>query len=95
MTIFDIVLLQAVGHGIISLADLSEPLQNGSHYPFFLLCLQQLHKVKDKEWLVKAFTESKIELLTMLPGMYNVFDGYRNSIYPFFCCKEVLFSVKL
>lgn len=58
---------QAVGSGIITLADLAEPLQNGSHYPFFLLCLQQLHKVKDKEWLVKAFNESKIELLTMLP----------------------------
>lgn len=45
-----------------------EPLENGLYYPLFLLCLQQLHKLKGKQWLSTSFNESKVNLLLMLPG---------------------------
>ena len=53
---------------VMTLTDLSRPLRQGRHYPLFLLCLQQIHKIKDKEWLVKVFNDSKLDLQTMLPG---------------------------
>ena len=59
---------QTVAHGLMTLAELAEPLKSGIHYPLFLLCLQQLQKVKDKEWLGRIFSESKIDLQLMLPG---------------------------
>jgi len=59
----------AVSSGIITIADLASPLTNGFHYPLFLLCLQQLAKLKAREWLVKAFQDSKVNLQNMLPGM--------------------------
>ena len=58
----------AVTEGIITLAELSEPLENGAYYPLFLLCLQQIHKLKEKDWLVTTFNNSKINLQKMLPG---------------------------
>lgn len=62
---------RAVSDGIVTLAELAEPLHNGVRYPLYLLCLQQLHKQNDKEWLVKAFNESKVNLQDMLPGEFN------------------------
>ena len=62
---------QAVADGIITLIELSEPLEGGAHYPLFLLCLQQLHKLVDRDWLARTFNDSKIELMTMLPGQYH------------------------
>ena len=59
---------RGVAASIVTLAELAKPMHNGAHYPLFLLCLQQLHKQTDKEWLVKAFNESKINLQDMLPG---------------------------
>ena len=59
---------RGVTDGIVSLCELAEPMHNGAHYPLFLLCLQQLHKQNDKEWLVKTFNDSKINLQDMLPG---------------------------
>ena len=59
----------AVSHSVITIAELASPLTNGFLYPLFLLCLQQLAKVKSKEWLVKAFHDSKVNLQSMLPGM--------------------------
>ena len=59
---------EAVGAEIISLSELAEPLEAGVRYPLFLLCLQQIHKVRDKDWLVQIFNESKLDLLKMLPG---------------------------
>ena len=56
-----------VTEGIITLAELADPLENGAYYPLFLLCLQQIHKIKDKEWLVASFNNSKINLQKMLP----------------------------
>jgi len=58
---------QAVGTEIITLSELAEPMSHGTHYPLFLLCLQQLHKVRDKNWLVSIFNKSKINLQDMLP----------------------------
>jgi len=59
----------AVSNGIITIAELASPLTSGFLYPLFLLCLQQLAKLKDREWLVKAFRDSKVNLQNMLPGM--------------------------
>uniref|UniRef100_A0A0L8G7E7 MI domain-containing protein n=1 Tax=Octopus bimaculoides TaxID=37653 RepID=A0A0L8G7E7_OCTBM len=57
----------AIGGNVISLSDLAEVLDKGAHYPLFLISLQQMHKQKDKEWLVNVFNESKINLQDMLP----------------------------
>lgn len=51
----------------VTLSELSVPLRHGRHYPLYLLCLQQCHKLKDKQWLVTQFNESKVDLQTMLP----------------------------
>lgn len=59
----------AVASDIIGLADLATPLNGGIQYPLFLLCLQQLVKIKDRDWLAKNFTESKINLQNMLPEL--------------------------
>lgn len=59
---------QALACEVLSLAELAEPFQNGVHYPLFLLCLQSAHRVKDKQWLVDIFNDSKINLQEMLPG---------------------------
>lgn len=56
-----------VTEGIITLAELADPMENGAYYPLFLLCLQQIHKIKDKKWLVASFNNSKINLQKMLP----------------------------
>lgn len=59
---------QALACEVLSLAELAEPFRNGVHYPLFLLCLQSAHRVKDKQWLVDIFNDSKINLQEMLPG---------------------------
>ena len=61
----------AMSSGIVTIAELASPLTNGFHYPLFLLCLQQLAKLQDREWLVKAFQDSKVNLQNMLPGMLS------------------------
>ncbi|XP_012944047.1 eukaryotic translation initiation factor 4 gamma 2 [Aplysia californica] len=55
--------------GLVSLTELAEPLENGVHYPLFLLCLQHTHKIKDKQWLVDIFNQSKLDLQSMLPEL--------------------------
>ena len=55
-------------NGVITIAELATPLARGFLHPLFLLCLQQLSKVKDRQWLVKAFQDSKVNLQSMLPG---------------------------
>ncbi len=65
---------QSVGGDVISLAELAAPMAGGRHYPLFLLCLQQLHKVRDdKSWLVSVFNKSKIDLQEMLPGACRLY----------------------
>lgn len=56
-----------VTEGVVALAELAEPMENGAFYPLFLLCLQQIHKLKDKDWLVTSFNDSKVNLQMMLP----------------------------
>lgn len=62
-----------VTEGVTTIQELSEPMQNGTYYPLFLLCLQQMHKLEDKNWLVTNFNESKVSLQNMLPGTALVF----------------------
>ncbi|XP_053094254.1 eukaryotic translation initiation factor 4 gamma 2a [Pangasianodon hypophthalmus] len=52
---------------LMSIADLAHPLENGIHFPLFLLCLQQTAKLKDKEWLTDLFQQSKVNMQKMLP----------------------------
>ncbi|KAL8614445.1 hypothetical protein ACOMHN_007781 [Nucella lapillus] len=58
---------QALCGQVSSLEELSQPFQNGAHYPLFLLCLQCAHRLQDKPWLVRLFNHSKINLQDMLP----------------------------
>lgn len=52
---------------VVTLNELAEPLENGAYYPLFLISLQQMHKIKGKDWLTNLFNESKLDLLKMLP----------------------------
>lgn len=54
---------------LVSMAELAHPLENGTHFPLFLLCLQQTAKMKDREWLTDLFQQSKVSMQKMLPGM--------------------------
>lgn len=53
---------------LVSVAELAHPLENGTHFPLFLLCLQQMAKLKDREWLTDLFQQSKVNMQKMLPG---------------------------
>jgi translation initiation factor 4G len=57
----------AVSSGVAPLGALAGPLVGGACYPLFLLLLQQLAKLRDQDWLVATFKESKVNLLDMLP----------------------------
>lgn len=59
----------AVCENIVTLQELAEPMENGTYYPLFLICLQQMLKFRDNDWLVNVFNESKMDLQNMLPGM--------------------------
>ncbi|XP_073715497.1 eukaryotic translation initiation factor 4 gamma 2 isoform X2 [Misgurnus anguillicaudatus] len=52
---------------LVSMAELAHPLENGTHFPLFLLCLQQMAKLKDREWLTDLFQQSKVNMQKMLP----------------------------
>uniref|UniRef100_A0A3Q2ZYD6 Eukaryotic translation initiation factor 4 gamma 2 n=1 Tax=Kryptolebias marmoratus TaxID=37003 RepID=A0A3Q2ZYD6_KRYMA len=52
---------------LVSVAELAHPLENGTHFPLFLLCLQQSAKLKDREWLTELFQQSKVNMQKMLP----------------------------
>ncbi|XP_062860253.1 eukaryotic translation initiation factor 4 gamma 2b [Trichomycterus rosablanca] len=58
---------RAVIAEIVSIAELAHPLENGNHFPLFLLCLQQVSKLKDREWLTEHFQQSKVNMQKMLP----------------------------
>ena len=59
---------QGVVQELVTLSDMAEPMAGGQHYPLFLLVLQQVHKLTDRQWLTNAFNQSKINLQDMLPG---------------------------
>uniref|UniRef100_A0A8D3BT29 Eukaryotic translation initiation factor 4 gamma 2 n=1 Tax=Scophthalmus maximus TaxID=52904 RepID=A0A8D3BT29_SCOMX len=52
---------------LVSVAELAHPLENGTHFPLFLLCLQQSAKLRDREWLTDLFQLSKVNMQKMLP----------------------------
>uniref|UniRef100_G3P4P1 Eukaryotic translation initiation factor 4 gamma 2 n=1 Tax=Gasterosteus aculeatus aculeatus TaxID=481459 RepID=G3P4P1_GASAC len=58
---------RAVIAELVSVAELAHPLENGTHFPLFLLCLQQTAKLKDREWLTDVFQQSKVNMQKMLP----------------------------
>lgn len=60
---------RAVIAELVSVAELAHPLENGTHFPLFLLCLQQTAKLKDREWLTDLFQQSKVNMQKMLPGL--------------------------
>lgn len=53
---------------LVNMADLAQALENGAHFPLFLLCLQQMVKLKDRDWLSDLFQLSKVNMQKMLPG---------------------------
>ncbi len=67
---------QGVSNALVTLQELSDPMQGGAHYPLFLLVLQQLHKIHDADWVTVTFQESKINLQDMLPGMNIIETRY-------------------
>uniref|UniRef100_A0A3B3Z130 Eukaryotic translation initiation factor 4 gamma 2 n=1 Tax=Poecilia mexicana TaxID=48701 RepID=A0A3B3Z130_9TELE len=58
---------RAVIADLVSIDDLAHQLENGTHFPLFLLCLQQMVKLKDKDWLGDLFQLSKVNMQKMLP----------------------------
>ncbi|XP_035381346.1 eukaryotic translation initiation factor 4 gamma 2b [Electrophorus electricus] len=58
---------RAVIAELVSVAELAHPLENGTHFPLFLLCLQQACKLKGREWLTELFQQSAINMQKMLP----------------------------
>ncbi|XP_034390905.1 eukaryotic translation initiation factor 4 gamma 2b isoform X2 [Cyclopterus lumpus] len=58
---------RAVIAELVGVAELAHPLENGTHFPLFLLCLQQAAKLKDREWLTDLFQQSKVNMQKMLP----------------------------
>uniref|UniRef100_A0A8K9WLA0 Eukaryotic translation initiation factor 4 gamma 2 n=1 Tax=Oncorhynchus mykiss TaxID=8022 RepID=A0A8K9WLA0_ONCMY len=58
---------RAIIADLVSMDELAHPLENGTHFPLFLLCLQQTAKLKDREWLTDLFQQSKVNMQKMLP----------------------------
>nr|DBA17612.1 TPA: hypothetical protein GDO54_003032 [Pyxicephalus adspersus] len=89
---------------LVSIAELAQPLENGTHFPLFLLCLQQLAKLKDKEWLTELFQQSKVNMQKMLPEidqnkdrMLEILEGKGLSfLFPLMKLeKELLKQIKM
>uniref|UniRef100_A0A8C4QUU4 Eukaryotic translation initiation factor 4 gamma 2 n=1 Tax=Eptatretus burgeri TaxID=7764 RepID=A0A8C4QUU4_EPTBU len=58
---------RAVASGLVGLAEVAGPLNNGQHFPLLLLCLQQLARLRDPDWLADTFQASRINMTKMLP----------------------------
>ncbi|XP_075019268.1 eukaryotic translation initiation factor 4 gamma 2 isoform X2 [Calonectris borealis] len=58
---------RAIISELVSISELAQPLESGTHFPLFLLCLQQLAKLQDREWLTELFQQSKVNMQKMLP----------------------------
>ncbi|KAG7252513.1 hypothetical protein CRUP_019214, partial [Coryphaenoides rupestris] len=73
---------RAIISDLVTIGELAAPLENGNHFPLFLLCLQQVAKRKDPDWLTDLFLQSKVNMNKMLPEcdqnkerMLEVLDG--------------------
>ncbi|XP_078346401.1 eukaryotic translation initiation factor 4 gamma 2-like isoform X2 [Oculina patagonica] len=58
---------KAVTQEILNLIEVSSITENGNFYPTLLLCLKELETLKGQEWLIKEFTDSKLDLQSSLP----------------------------
>uniref|UniRef100_A0A2K5CCM5 Eukaryotic translation initiation factor 4 gamma 2 n=1 Tax=Aotus nancymaae TaxID=37293 RepID=A0A2K5CCM5_AOTNA len=58
---------RAIISELVSISELAQPLESGTHFPLFLLCLQHLAKLQDREWLTELFQQSKVNMQKMLP----------------------------
>lgn len=52
---------------VMSVCEVAAPLANGTHFPLFLLCLQQAARLRDPHWLSHTLTHSRLNIITMLP----------------------------
>jgi len=57
----------AVTETLVSLAEVAELSDGGSHYPLFMLTLQNLHRSMGKQQLTQLYNQSKVNLLQTLP----------------------------
>ncbi|KAK5935305.1 hypothetical protein CgunFtcFv8_020680 [Champsocephalus gunnari] len=89
---------------LVTIAELAHHLENGAHFPLFLLCLQQLVKLKDREWLGDLFQLSHVNMQKMLPEidqnkdrMLEILDGKGLSfLFPLMKLeKELLKQIKV
>lgn len=83
---------RAIIADLVSIADLAHQLENGAHFPLFLLCLQQLVKLKDREWLTDLFQQSKVNMQKMLPGRSK--DTFHTGFKPSVIWLSFLFRRK-
>jgi hypothetical protein len=78
---------RSIFDNIISFGDLANLLKNGSYYPLFFLCMQNLRKLKSPEWLRVQLEKYRINLIEMLPGKvkFNIKRNYYflNKFLPF------------
>ncbi|XP_046673047.1 eukaryotic translation initiation factor 4 gamma 2 isoform X1 [Homalodisca vitripennis] len=57
----------AVTQSLVTLDEVAELTEGGSHYPLFMLTLQNLHRTLGKQDLTTLFNKSKVNLLQTLP----------------------------
>lgn len=95
---------RAIIADLMNISDLAHQLENGSHFPLFLLSLQQMVKLKGREWLSDLYQQSKINMLKMLPEidqnkdrMLEILEGKGLSfLFPLMKLeKELLKQVKV
>ncbi|XP_032226827.2 eukaryotic translation initiation factor 4 gamma 2 [Nematostella vectensis] len=53
--------------GLVTLSDVCKLMDGGNFYPTLLLILKKLEQLNGQEWLMDAFNEAKIDLLSTLP----------------------------
>ncbi|XP_073434524.1 eukaryotic translation initiation factor 4 gamma 2-like [Dendrobates tinctorius] len=95
---------RAIIADLVSISELAQPLENGTHFPLFLLCLQQLAELKDRDWLTELFQQSKVNMQKMLPEidqnkdrMLEILEGKGLSfLFPLMKLeKELLKQIKM
>lgn len=58
---------RAVISELVSILEQAQPLERGTRFPLFLLCLQQLAAFRDREWLTELLQQNKVTAQKMLP----------------------------
>ena len=95
---------RAIISELVSISELAQPLESGTHFPLFLLCLQQLAKLQDREWLTELCQQSKVNMQKMLQEidqnkdrMLEILEGKGLSfLFPLLKLeKELLKQIKL